>query len=143
VISAGAGGISIGRHVHVAVFSLLIGGGRIELHDYANLSSRVSVYSSSDDYSGAHMTNPTVPAEFTGVTHAPVTVGPHVIIGSGSIVLPGCTLHEGSGVGALSLVRQDLESLGLYAGVPARRIGKRRPDMLRLAEGLQLRESAS
>lgn len=139
MISAGAGGVAIGRHVHVAAFSLLVGAARIELHDYAGLSSRVSIYSSSDDYSGAHMTNPTVPAEFTGAEHAPVTLERHVIVGSGSVVLPGCTLHEGSGVGALSLVRRDCEPLGLYSGVPARRIGWRQPDMLRLGDQLEAR----
>ena len=61
VLSAGDGGISIGRYVHIAVFSTLIGKGRIELNDYANLSSRVAIYSSNDDYSGELMSNPTVP----------------------------------------------------------------------------------
>ena len=61
VLSAGAGGIHIGSHVHVAVYSCMIGAGRITLGDFANISSRVSIYSSSDDYSGASMTNPTIP----------------------------------------------------------------------------------
>lgn len=134
MISAGAAGVAIGRHVHVAVFCSLIGAGRIELHDYANLSSRVSLYSSSDDFSGAHMSNPTLPVALTAVEHAPVTIGRHVIIGCGSVVLPGCTLHEGSGVGALSLVRESVPPLALVAGAPARRIGSRRPEMLALGE---------
>jgi galactoside O-acetyltransferase len=53
VLSAGAGGISIGDHVHIAVYSSLIGAGRITLSDFCNISSRVAIYSSSDDYSGA------------------------------------------------------------------------------------------
>lgn len=52
VLSAGEGGIYIGRNIHIAVMCSLIGKGRIELHDFCNLSSRVSIYSSSDDYSG-------------------------------------------------------------------------------------------
>jgi galactoside O-acetyltransferase len=137
VISAGAGGIAIGRHVHIAAFCLLAGAARIELHDYAGLSSRVSLYSSSDDYSGAHMTNPTVPREYSAPHDAPVTLGRHVIVGSGSVILPGVTLHEGSGVGALSLVRSDCEALGLYFGTPAKRIGHRKPDMLHLGDVLE------
>ena len=63
VLSAGAGGIIIGDHVHVAVYSSLIGAGRITLSQFSNISSRVAIYSSSDDYSGATMTNPTVPRD--------------------------------------------------------------------------------
>jgi hypothetical protein len=53
------------------------------------------------------------------------------------VVMPGCTLHEGSGVGALSLVRRDCEPLGMYSGVPARRIGQRSPAMLSLGDELE------
>ena len=53
VLSAGAGGIEIGSHIHIAAYSSLIGAGRITLADFCNLSSRVSIYSSNDDYSGA------------------------------------------------------------------------------------------
>lgn len=130
VLSAGAGGIVLGRHVHVAVFCSLIGAERIELADFAGLSSRVSVYSSSDDYSGHALTNPTVPAEFTRVEHAPVTIGRHAIVGAGSVILPGVTLHEGAAVGALSLVSRACEPFTVYSGVPARRVGPRSRELL-------------
>lgn len=132
VLSAGTGGIEIGSHVHVAIYSSLIGAGRIVLHDFCNLSSRVSIYSSSDDYSGAFMTNPMVPTEYTGVTSASVILEKHVIIGCGSVVLPGVRLAAGVAVGALSLVTCDCEAFGIYAGQPARRIKERRRDLLDL-----------
>ena len=56
---------------------------------------------------------------------APVTLGRHVIVGCGSVILPGVTMHEGSGMGALSLVRRDCEPFGLYSGMPARRVAWR------------------
>ena len=132
VLSAGDGGIHIGNHVHVAVYTSLIGRARITLDDFCNLSSRVSIYSSSDDYSGATMTNPTVPARYTGVTHADVHVGRHVIIGCGSVVLPGVQLEEGVAVGALSLVKDSCTAFGIYAGNPARRVRERKQDLLAL-----------
>ena len=101
VLSAGIGGIEIANFIHIAAYSLLIGAGKISLHDFSGLSSRVSIYSSSDDYSGTSMTNPMVPNEFTNVKHANITIGRHVIIGSGSIVLPGVTLEQGVAIGAL------------------------------------------
>ncbi len=132
VLSAGVGGMYIGQHVHIAVFSSLIGAGKISLSNFCNISSRVSIYSSSDDYSGATMTNPTVPSEYTGVTHADVFLGKHVIVGSGSVILPGVTLEEGVAVGALSLVTKHCEAFGIYAGNPARRVKERKRALLEL-----------
>lgn len=134
VLSAGAGGIRIGRHVHVAVYTSLIGAGRIELGDFCNLSSRVSVYSSSDDYSGRTMTNPTVPDEYKDVQHAAVRLGRHVIVGCGSVILPGLSLEDGVAIGALALVREDCLAFGVYAGQPARRVRERERALLELEQ---------
>lgn len=132
ILSAGEGGIGIGSYVHIAAYTSLIGAGIIEIADFAGLSSRVSIYSSNDDYSGTFMTNPMVPSDFTRVTHADVFVGRHVIIGSGSIVLPGVTLEEGVAVGALSLIKNNCEAFGVYHGNPAKRIKNRKRDLLEL-----------
>lgn len=142
VLSAGEGGIEIGNRVHIAVYSSLIGRGRIQLYDFANVSSRVSIYSSNDDYSGETMTNPMVPAAYTAVRHADVIVGRHVIIGSGSVVLPGVELGEGVAIGALSLVRSSCEPFAIYAGTPARRIGERKRVLLELERKLRGEEGA-
>jgi acetyltransferase-like isoleucine patch superfamily enzyme len=136
VLSAGEAGINIGRNVHVAVFTLLIGKGHICLGDFSGLSSRVSVYSNNDDYSGAYMTGPTLPAEYTNVTVRPVVIGRHVIIGSGSVVLPGTTLGEGAAVGALSLVNSDCDPFGVYVGTPARKVKERKRNLLQLEQRL-------
>lgn len=141
VISAGAGGIEIGNYIHIAVYSLLVGAGKIILQDFCGISSRVSIYSSSDDYSGTCMTNPMVPEEFTNVKHADVTVGRHVIIGSNSVVLPGITLEEGVAIGALSLVSKNCEAFGVYTGNPSRRIKSRKRDLLKMEELLMQSES--
>lgn len=130
VLAAGAGGIEIGNHVHIAVGATLIGAGKITLSDFSGLSSRVSIYSSSDDYSGACLTNPTVPDEYKNVMHAPVFLGRHTIVGSGAVILPGIQIGEGAAVGALSLVTKDCEEFGIYAGNPAKRIKERKRDLL-------------
>ena len=132
VLSAGIGGISIGDYVHLAVYSALIGAGKITLSDFCNISSRVSIYSSNDDYSGATLTNPTIPSQYTGVTHADVFFGKHVIVGSGSVILPGITMEEGAAVGALSLVTRNCDAFEIYAGNPAKRIKERKRDLLEL-----------
>ena len=78
------------------------------------------------------MTNPTLPSQYTGVTHADVLLCKHVIVGSGCVILPGITLEEGVAIGALSLVAKDCEAFGIYVGNPARRIKERKRGLLEL-----------
>lgn len=125
ILSGSTGHIKIGSYVHIAAYSAIFGGGGVVIADYANLSSRVSLYSVNDDYRGDSMTNPTIPPKYRSVEIAPIMVDRHVIIGSGAVILPGVHLHEGVSVGALSLVKSDCAPFGIYAGTPARKIGVR------------------
>ena len=139
VLSAGAGGIALGNFIHIAVYTSLIGAEAITLADFCNLSSRVSIYSSSDDYSGQSMTNTMVPAEYTGVTSAPVFLEKHVIIGAGAVLVPGIRCEQGVAVGALSFVNRSCQEFGIYAGNPARRIKERKRDLLELEAQMRAR----
>jgi dTDP-4-amino-4,6-dideoxy-D-glucose acyltransferase len=133
VISCGSAGISIGSHVHIGAFAFLAGEARIELHDFSGLSSRVSIYSSSDDYSGATLTNPMVPSGLRDVSEAPVTLGRHAVVGTGSVVLPGVTVGDGAAVGALSLVRRNVLDFSVVAG-DGRVLGHRSRGLLELEQ---------
>lgn len=143
VLSAGEGGIAIGNFVHLAVGVLLIGAGAIVLEDFCGLSSKVSIYSSTDDYSGAALTNPCIPTEFTNVQSANVRLKRHVIVGSGSVLLPGITLEEGAAVGALSLVHKSCAEFAIYSGNPARKIADRKRDLLLLEQKFLQKQSAA
>lgn len=134
VLSAGVGGVYIGSNVHIAVGCLLVGDAKITLNDFVGLSSRVSIYSSTDDYSGKTLTNPTVPSEYKNVFSDNVELGRHVIIGSGSVVLPGVSIGEGSAIGALSMVSRNISDWTIASGVPAKRIKERKKDLLLLEE---------
>jgi galactoside O-acetyltransferase len=117
---AAKGRLSIGSYIHIGECSYLTATGGITLSDFSGLSQGVRIYSVTEDYNGDHLTNPTVPQEFLGMELAPVFLGRHVIIGSGSVILPGCTIGDGSSVGALSLVTKNLDAWGVYVGAPAR-----------------------
>jgi dTDP-4-amino-4,6-dideoxy-D-glucose acyltransferase len=132
VISAGAEGVSIGSHVHIAVYVFITGNARIELHDFSGLSGRVSIYSSNDDYLGHALTGPTVPAEYRRVTSAPVIIGRHVVVGTGSVILPGVTISEGATVGALSLVKKGIPPFVVVVGVDGRIVAERKRDFLEM-----------
>ena len=128
-----SGVISLGNNVHIAVYSALFGGeAGITVDDFANISSRVCIYAVSDDYSGRTMTNPTVPDKYKAVQKEPVTIGKHAIIGSGSTVLPGVVIAEGTAVGAMSLCKKSTEPWKIYAGIPAKIVKDRKKDLLSL-----------
>lgn len=130
-----SGKIILGNYIHVAAFSALYGGNDgIEIYDYANISSRVSIYSVSDDYSGMTMTNPMIPEEYKNVTSAKVIIEKHVIIGSTCVVLPGCILGEGSSFGCLSFINSNSEPWSVNAGIPARKIKDREKSLLELVK---------
>ena len=132
VISAGDGGVVIGNFIHIGAYTSIIGGGEVVLEDFANISSRVSIFSSNDDYSGAAMTGPMVPAEWTNIDRAEVRIGRHAIVGCGAIILPGADVGDGVAIGALSLVKSSCEPFGTYCGTPARRTGTRDRHLLEL-----------
>ncbi len=136
VLSASKKGIYISDYVHIAVFCSLIGAGKIQLGKFCNLSSRVSIYSSNDDYSGEFMTNPMIPKELTNVQHADVIFDKHVIIGSGSVILPDVHLEEGVAVASMSLIKRNCKAFYIYAGSPARKIKKRKSNLLKLEQKL-------
>jgi galactoside O-acetyltransferase len=136
IVAAGQGFVKIGSFVHIAGYCGLYAGHGITLSDFAGLSAGVRIYSATDDYSGRTLTNPTVPEKYKDVRSGPVAIGRHVIIGSGSVLLPGLTANEGASVGALSVIRRDLEPWSVYAGNPARRLGERVTDLLALEAAL-------
>jgi len=125
IIASGGGWVSFGAYIHVGSYCFLSAGEGIQLEDFSGLSQGVRIYSRTDDYSGEHLTNPTIPQEYTGVVGGTVRIGRHVIIGSGCVVLPKVRIDDGVSVGALSLVNRNLDSWGVYSGVPARRLKDR------------------
>ena len=105
ILSAGKEGIYIDNYVHIGCYSSLIGQAKISVSSFANISTKVSIFSSSDDFSGNSLTNPMIDDNYKLLNHAPVTIDKHVIIGTNSTVLPGAHLEKGSAVGAHSLIK--------------------------------------
>ena len=109
--------------------------------DFSGVSSRGAIYASSDDYSGLFLTNPTVPSEFRNVIEKSVVVGRHVVIGTGSTVLPGVTIGDYSAIGSMTLVNKSLDERGIYIGIPAKRIKDRDLNIVELEKRLYKKSS--
>lgn len=132
-----SGDITIGNYVHIAPFCGLFGRFGIEIGDYCTTSSKVMIYSNSDDYSGESLVSPMIPEEYKNLETGEVIINKHFIIGSGSVILPGVNIETGVAVGALSLVKKDLASWGIYSGVPVKKIKDRKKDLLELQKKLE------
>jgi len=137
LIAAEEGSISLGSFIHIGSYCFLSGSDGIEMGDFSGLSQGVRIYTRSDDYSGEWLTNPTVPAKYTGAVRGRVVLERHVIVGSSTVILPGVTVGEGTSVGALSLVSKDLEGWGMYFGVPVKRLKGRSRRILELEAALR------
>lgn len=130
-----SGKIKIGDFCHIATMCLIAGGDKgIYISAFCGLAYGVKVFSQSDDYSGEAMVSPLIPEKYTKVRKDKVVLHRQVIIGAGSIVMPGVNIAEGCSVGAMSLIHKDTQPWGIYLGVPAKRVKERKKDLLVLEQ---------
>lgn len=118
-----AGDITLGNNIHISSYCAFFGGkggAGIVMKNYSGLACRVTIYSTSDDYSGEFMTNPTIPSNFRNEIKGRVVINEYVIVGATSIILPGVEIGEGTAVGAMSMVIKSLPEWKICSGIPAR-----------------------
>lgn len=128
-----SGRIKIGRNVHIAPFCLVAGGEKgVIFEDFSGLAYQVQVFTQSDDYSGKTLTNPTIPIKYKKEAKKGIVIGKHVIVGAGSIIMPGVIIKEGTSIGAMSLIRKSTEEWSIYLGNPGKKIMNRKKDLLEL-----------
>lgn len=134
IIVASREHVEIGKHVHIASHCYISGSDGLIMEDFSGLAPSVNIFTSSDDYTGEKMTNPTLPRDLTGGAAGRVVLGRHVIIGCGTIILPNVTIGEGSSVGSQSLVTKPLDEWTIYAGIPVKKLRNRAKTLLTLEQ---------
>jgi galactoside O-acetyltransferase len=127
-----SGLITIGSNVHISAYCALYGRFGIRMDDYTGLSPRCTIFSAMDDFNGEYLIGPMVDESKTHVTGGQVYIKKYTQIGAGSIIFPNIKIEEGVAVGAMSLVRQDLEAWTVYAGIPVVKLKKRKNNLLNL-----------
>ena len=126
-----SGEVIIGSNVHITVHcSITASLSPIVIQDFVGIAANCHIFSSMDDFLGIGLTNPTVPMEFRNVSHGPVKISKHAIIGVGSVIFPNVTVGEGCAIGAMSLVNKSIDPWGVYVGVPVIRIKDRSKNLL-------------
>lgn len=133
-----SGHIELRDFIHIAAYSVIYGGEKgVYIDDFANISSRVSIYAVNDDYSGESMTNPMIPDQYKHVQSERVSIGKHVIIGSTSVILPGVVIAEGGAFGSFSLINKDSDAWSVNAGIPFRKMKDRSKKLLEKEESFR------
>jgi dTDP-4-amino-4,6-dideoxy-D-glucose acyltransferase len=132
IAPSGDATIRIGDHVHICAYTILNGLASINLEDFSSVGLHCSVLSSSENFDGEFLTNATIPKEFLKTISAPIMIRRHAIIATGSTILPGITIAEGTVVGAHSLVKESTEPFSIVGGVPAKRIKFRSNNLLEI-----------
>jgi len=94
------------------------------------------VYTQSDSYCGNYMVGPTVPIKYRNVYGQPLVIEKHVIVGTGSTILPGAVIGEGVAIGANSLITKECKPWGIYVGAPAKYVKERSRHVLELEKEL-------
>jgi len=128
-----SGKVSFGRNVHIAIFCNIAGGTEgITFDDFSGLAYGCQVFSQSDDYTGLTLTNPTVPTEYKKERKEKIYIGRHCIVGTNSLIFPGVTMAEGCSLGAMSMLTKSTEPWFMYFGIPAKKLKKRKNNLLKL-----------
>ncbi len=123
------GEITIGSHVHIPPFSSISGSQGVVLEDFASLSTHNAIFTVTGNYTGASLSNPTIPDEYKPDREmGEVRLCKHAMTGSHTVILPNVTIHEGGAVGAKSLVNDDIPEWTFCMGSPAKQIQKRDED---------------
>lgn len=125
-IFGGRGRVTIGRRSTFQMDCLIVGAGMNDLTigDDVAIAYRVNLVMGSHD-----VFSPT----FDGIT-GPITLEDHVFVGTGSTILLGVTLGEGTVVTAGSVVTKSSPPYSILRGNPAQVVAKRPRDLSYSAE---------
>ncbi len=108
------GKIRLGNNVHIARGCTLSGGEKgIIIDNFAALSNFVQIFTSTDHYISNSIPSATLnkknQKKFSNVISGSIKIGKSVLIGSFSVILPGCKLEDYSSIAAHCIVYEKVK----------------------------------
>jgi acetyltransferase-like isoleucine patch superfamily enzyme len=117
-------GFNIGRDVYIAddllIVEELADRGNITIGDRVSIAPRVTLVTSSHP-------NQSRIRSFAPVSQGPIVIEDDAWLGAGCVILPGVRIGGGAVIGANSVVTEDVPSLHIVAGQPARKVRELTP----------------
>lgn len=113
-------GLKIGDNSNVGPYCYLGCGGGIEIGSHVMMSPRVSLHSENHNFERLDLS-----MKDQGVTRSPIVIEDNCWLASGSIILSGVRIGQGSIVAAGAVVTKDVPPYSIVGGIPAKVIGWR------------------
>lgn len=115
--------IRIGNNSTINPFCIIYGHGGVTIGKNVLIAASTIIVSSNHIFDSIEL-----PISRQGITAEGVVIGDDVWIGSNVKILDGVCIGHGSVVASGSVVTKSLDSFGIYGGVPAKLIRKRKMD---------------
>ena len=112
-----AGHITLGRNCEIGPYSVLWGAGGITMGDNVHLGAHVSITAHEARHIRANDIDPLKPLE---MEFASVVIEDHVLICSGTVIVPGVRIGHHAMIGGGAVVVDDIPPYSLAVGCPAR-----------------------
>lgn len=109
--------LTVGDNFSLHEFSYIDASGAIDIGENVSIAHNCSLISFEHGWSDV-----TTPIKYNEVVFKPISIGNDVWIGCGVRVLGGSIIHDRVIVAAGSVVKGELESGFIYAGVPAKKV---------------------
>ena len=121
-IIANEGNLVIGNNVHIGSHSHILCTGGVRIGSHCTFSQGVKIYSQTDDYLGNYPAGIFNKNKKKYYSKSEVFIDDYNLIGSSTVILPGVKITKGCSIGALTLINRDIKKLGVYAGIPYKKI---------------------
>lgn len=116
---------TIGNYVHIGTSASIHCPRGFEIGDFAGISPGSRIFGISDSFTEGFLMHSLVPIEFRRVSESRIQLSNFSQIGANCVILPTAFLAEGAVLGANSMLKSRTQEWGIYAGVPAKKIGLR------------------
>ncbi len=121
--TGGVGDIEIGSYGYLNSGIVIYSGNGVTIGNHVSIAANCTLAPVNHAYKAKEMT---IQEQRFLPSRGGIAIGNDVWIGANSVILDGSIIPEGCVIGASSLVRGELETYGVYAGNPLKKIGMRR-----------------
>ncbi|MGB7373480.1 acyltransferase [Pontixanthobacter sp.] len=112
--------IKIGKNCSINAYSVLYGGGGLEIGDNTRIAAHTVIIPSNHIFADRD-----IPIKDQGLSQIGIVVENDVWVGAGTRILDGVTVNTGAVIGAGSVVTKSISSNTVVVGVPAKQIAFR------------------